>query len=121
MKRGRILIADADEVNRNLLADFLSSRDLTVDTVSMGSELIQKIQSIPVDVLIVDIELKGMKGYEVIPIIKRIDPRLRIIVTSSNSSLELARKVREEGVFFYALKPLDFEEILTAVRDALKK
>ncbi|MBC7189246.1 hypothetical protein H5U35_03400 [Candidatus Aerophobetes bacterium] len=45
---------------------------------------------------------------------------MRIIVTSSDNSVELARKIRAEGVFFYALKPLDIEEIKLAVSDALK-
>jgi len=117
---GVVLIADADDRARDSLAKFLSGKDLAVDTASTGSEVIQKVQNTQVRVLIMDVDLKGMKGYEIIPILKKIDPFLRIIVTSTDSSIGLARRVRAEGVFFYALKPLDFEEIKMAVNDALK-
>jgi len=115
-----VLVADADKESRESLARFLSAENLTVYTASIGSEVIQKIQNTRIKVLIMDVELKGMKAYEIIPIVKKIDPELRIIVTSSDNSLDLARKIRAKGIFFYALKPLDLEEIKLAVYDALK-
>ncbi|MBE0478635.1 response regulator [Candidatus Aerophobetes bacterium] len=118
---GLVLVADADKKTRSHLAKFLSRKNLTIETASTGSEVIQKVQNTQVKVLIMDLELGGIKGYEIIPILKKIDPTLPIIVTSGNSSLEVARRVRAEGVFFYALKPLDMEEIELAVNDALKK
>lgn len=119
--KGKVLIADEDEESREMLARYLLKENFSVDTTSVASEVIQKIQNTKVDVLVMDVELKGMKGYEIIPILKKIDPELCIIVTSGNLSLELARKIREEGIFFYAVKPLDLEEIKLAVNDALKK
>ena len=74
-----------------------------------------------IDVVIMDVELSGMKGYETVPIRKKIGSKLPIIMTSSDSSLELAKKVRETEAFFYAIKPLDFEEIKLAAQDAFKK
>lgn len=115
-----VLVADGDEQARDGLARFLQEENLTVEVASRGSEVIQKVQNTEVRVVIADVELRGMKGYEIIPILKKIDPRLQIIVTSSDSSIELARKVRAERVFFYTVKPLDFQEIKMAVKDALK-
>ena len=119
--KGKVLIADQDRESRETLADFLLRENFSVDTTSVASEVIQKIQNVKIDVLIMDVELKGMKGYEIIPILKKIDPQLCIIVTSGNLSLELARKIWEQGIFFYAVKPLDLKEIRLAVNDALKK
>jgi len=116
-----VLVADADEKSRVSVVKFLLKENLAVDTTSMASEVIQKIQNKKIDVLVMDVELRGMKGYEIIPILKRMDPELCIIVTSSDTSLDLARKIREEGIFFYAVKPLDLEEIKLAVNDALKR
>ena len=119
--KGKVLIADQDRESRETLADFLLRENFSVDTTSVASEVIQKIQNAKIDVLIMDVELKGMKGYEIISILKKIDPQLCIIVTSGNLSLELARKIWEQGIFFYAVKPLDLKEIRLAVNDALKK
>lgn len=120
-RKARILVADVDEKSRNSLAQFLLTENLIVDTTSVASEVIQKIQNAKIDVLVMDVELRGMKGYEIIPILKRMDPELNIIVTSRDVSLDVARKIREEGVFFYAVKPLDLKEIKLAINDALKR
>ena len=118
-----ILIADIDNATRLSLSTCLKQEGYMVETARVASEVIQKVQNMNIDVLImdVDVELSGMKGYEIIPILKKIDPKLPIIVTSSDSSVELAKKVRETEIFFYAIKPLDFEEIKLAVKDAFKK
>jgi len=65
--------------------------------------------------------LSGMKAYEMIPLVKEINPRVPIIVMSADSSVELAQRIRHEGVFFYAMKPLDGDEIESAVESAFKK
>jgi len=93
--KGKVLIADQDRESRETLADFLLRENFSVDTTSVASEVIQKIQNVKIDVLIMDVELKGMKGYEII--------------------------IWEQGIFFYAVKPLDLKEIRLAVNDALKK
>ena len=116
-----ILIADIDDATRLSLSIFLVKDGYKVETAQFGSEVIQKVQNMSIDLLIMDVELSGMKGYEIVPILKKIDPKLPIIIMSSDSSLELAKKVRETEIFFYAIKPLDFEEIKLAVRDAFKK
>lgn len=116
-----ILIADSDGATRLSLSMFLAKEGYRVQTAGIGSEVIQKVQNIGIDVLIMDVELSGMKGYEIVPILKKIDPKLPIIIMSNDTSLELAKKVRETEVFFYAIKPLDLEEIKLAIKDALKR
>lgn len=116
-----ILIADIDDATRLSLSIFLVKDGYKVETAQFGSEVIQKVQNMSIGLLIMDVELSGMKGYEIVPILKKIDPKLPIIIMSSDSSLELAKKVRETEIFFYAIKPLDFEEIKLAVKDAFKK
>ncbi|MBL7197396.1 MAG: response regulator [Candidatus Omnitrophica bacterium] len=116
-----ILIADSDNAIKLSLSMFLTREGYKVQTAKIFSEVIQKVQNIGVDVLIMDVELSGIKGYEIVPILKKMDPKLPIIIMSNDSSLELAKKVRETEIFFYAIKPLDLEEIKLAVQDALKR
>ena len=116
-----ILIVDTDEVSRTSLSSFLSKIGYQIEIAQSAGETIQKVQNMDIDVVIMDVELSGMKGYEIIPILKKIDAHLPIIMTSTDTSLELAKKVREAGIFFYEIKPLDFEEIRLAVKDACKK
>jgi len=116
-----ILIADVDDENVELLSSVFIKEGYMVDRAKRVSQVLEKIQTSQVDVLILDVEMPGMKGYEIIPVIKRINNKIPIIMTSIDNSLELAKRVREAGVFFYIIKPLDIEEIKLVVRDAFRK
>ena len=60
-----------------------------------------------------------MKGYEAVAIIKKIDPHLKIILTSKENSKELETKVREQNIFFYFIKSFEKEELKLAIHNAL--
>ena len=90
-----ILIADNDDTIRLALSVSLAKEGYKVETAQSGTEVIQKIQNMSIDVLIMDVELSGMKGYEIVPILKKINPKLPIIMMSNDSSLELAKKVSD--------------------------
>ena len=84
--------------------------------------MIQKLHNnSDVSVIVMDVNMPEVRAYELIPIVKKINRRIPIIVMSSDDSIDLARKVRQAGIFFYAMKPLNIEEIKLAVRDAFKK
>lgn len=116
-----ILIADTNNKTRKLLKNLFMKEDYAVETACMASEVIKQVQSSKIDIVIMDVDLQGMKGYEIVQILKKIHSNLPIIMMSQDSSLEIAKRVRESGVFFYTLKPLDEDELITAVSDALKK
>ena len=116
-----ILIADRDDEVKKSLLTLFAKEGYRVKGAKLASGVIQKVQNGEIDILMMGIEIAGMKGYEIIPIIKRVNPELPIIIMSADPSLEMAKKIREEEVFFYAMKPLDPEEIKLVVRCALKK
>ncbi|HCJ67194.1 MAG TPA: hypothetical protein DHV62_07715 [Elusimicrobia bacterium] len=116
-----ILIADVDEKSSSSLAKFFAERGYSVITSKVASEVIQKIQNTRIDVLVMNVELEEMKGYEVVPIVKKITPKLPIIIISDDFSLEIAKKVHQAGIFYYAMKPLDMQEMELAIRDAFKE
>lgn len=116
-----ILVADRDEEVKKFLITLFAKDGYRVRGVKFASEVIQKVQNGDINVLMMDIEISGMRGYEIIPIIKRIDHELPIITMSADTSVEMAKRVREEEVFFYAMKPLDPQEIKLVVKCALKR
>lgn len=119
--KGTVLIAGINEKLKLLLSTLCIKEGYWVTLASLAGEVIRTVQDTSIDIMIIDVELSGMKGYEVIPIVKRINPAVIVIVTSDDSSLELARKIRENDIFFYAVKPLDLDEMELALRDASKK
>ena len=117
-----VLIADTNEEDRESLSIALASEGYKVETAIASSEMIQKLHdNSDVGVIIMDVNMPGVRAYEVIPIVKKINRRIPVIVMSSDNSIDLARKVRQAGIFFYAMKPLNIEEMKLVVRDAFKK
>lgn len=98
----------------------LSSKGYEVKTTDSASDLIREVER-TTGIIVLDAELSGMKAYEMIPLMKRINPKLPIIVMSASGSVELAQKIRNEGIFFYAMKPIDVDEIEMVVESAFKK
>ncbi len=68
-------------------------------------------------------EVDEMPASELIPLLKKCNKKVEIILVSGESSLPQMRKVRSEGIFYHALKsdnsPEDNEEIRQAVHSAM--
>lgn len=120
-KYGRILILDSDKDSVQRLTETLGKEGYKVESINQPSRVIEKIKNDQIDVLLLGVEAQGIKGYDLVPIIKRINRFIPIIVISGDDSIEVATRFREQGVFFYALKPLDMKEIKVVVKNALDK
>ncbi|MGB3342071.1 MAG: ATP-binding protein [bacterium] len=118
---GRILIMDSDQETVKLLMHDLGEEGYRIEIAEYTNRCFEKIKNEQIDVLILAVEAWGVKGYELIPIIKKINSLLPIIATSADDSMEVAARVREQGVFFYAIKPLDMKEIKLAIKNALNR
>lgn len=118
---GKVLVLDSDrEGVRRLLAHF-GRLGYDIENMTEPSRMIERVKNNQADALIIAVEAQGIKGYDLLPIIKRINRSIPIIVTSMDDSLDVASRVREHGVFFYAIKPIDLKEIELVVKNALSK
>jgi NADH-quinone oxidoreductase subunit E len=115
-----VLIASGDEPLGEYLYHQLIDIGGTISRAASVSELLGKVRGREVDVLLLDSRVEGIPSYDLIPLIKRINPRFPIIALSEDSSLETSKRVRLEGIFFLAMKPIDPAEIRAAVGDAIK-
>jgi DNA-binding response OmpR family regulator len=118
---GQILLAGSDAETMEALQRCLSSEPWEVRSTRKHEEIVARIREGHVDVLVLGMNVGGKKAYELIPEMKKLDSRIPIIVTSSDPSVELARRIRESGIFFYLMEPFEAEEARAAVRDALRK
>ncbi len=120
MDEGIVLIASSDEPLAEYLYHQLIDLGWTVSGATLLSDLLRKVREGEVDILLLDSHVEGIPSYDLIPLIKKINSRLPIIALSEDSSLEMSKRVRLEGVFFLAMKPIDPEEIRAAVGDAIR-
>lgn len=117
----RILLAGSDTEEMASLRECLSAEPWQVKTMEGHEEIIEAIRAGQADVLIIGLDVLGMKAYDLIPEVKRLGSNIPIIVACADPSPHLARKIREFGIFFYLMEPFDADEVRAAARDAVRK
>ena len=121
MKSKTILIAYQDDLWARSLSTFFHSIGYKVETAKMVSEMIQKVRKANIHVVLLDDEIEGVKACDLVSLFKKIDDKTQVIVISSEVSLGLVKRLRGAGIFYQAMKPIDLEEIKSAVACAFEK
>jgi DNA-binding response OmpR family regulator len=118
--RERVLICDDDSRVRDTVVEVLASEALDVDTAERAVDAIQRIMRTSYRALILDLKMPGLGGLDAISVIKRFDESLPIIVMTAHASYETEQAARAAGIFYYLVKPFNLEELVAAVRAAVR-
>ncbi len=114
-----VLLVDDDARNIFALSSMLERRGMRVLTATTGSEAISVIQSqTDVAIVFMDIMMPGMDGYETMQVV-RADPafrRLPIIALTAKAMKGDREKCLEAGASDYLAKPVNTEQLLSALR-----
>jgi DNA-binding NtrC family response regulator len=121
MKSKTILIAYQDDLWGKSLSTFLHSVGYKIEIAKMVSEMIRRVRKGNIHVVLLDDEIEGVKACDLVPLFKKIDDKIQIIVISSEVSLGLVKRLRGAGIFYQAMKPVDLGEIKSAVECAFEK
>jgi CheY-like chemotaxis protein len=78
----QILIVDDEPSTRYLLAQIFAARGFIVRSAAEGFEALQQIQQSPPDALLSDLNMPGMSGFELLSVVRRLYPQIRVIATS---------------------------------------
>lgn len=120
MSKEVILVIEPNRKYAKKVADALSYLKCKTEITDNFCRGIQKIQEGKVQIVIMEAEMKEIKGYEAIPIIKNIDNKIPLIIITSNNSKDLERKIREGGIFYYHIKSFDMKDLKLAITNAQK-
>ena len=121
MKSKMVLIAYQDDIWTRSLSTFFHGIGYKVETTKAMSEMIRKIRKGNIHVILIDDEIEGVKTCDVVPLLKNINPKIQIIVISSEESIGLVKRLRGAGIFYQAMKPVDLGEVKAAVECAFRK
>ena len=111
-----ILVAEDEEIQRELLTELLQSYEYNVMSVANGEELLENIKSFSPDLLIIDRKMPGMDGITCIEKIKEMKFEVPIILASGSGSDEEDPRDFSEYVDRIINKPYNFEEMLGTIR-----
>lgn len=119
-----LLIADRDKDGRKQLADFFSKAGYQVVETDSAAQVLLDTFKKEAQVVLLSGEFDEIPAADLIPIIKKCNRHLTIILVSNEESLPQIRKLRQEGIFYHALIPVDAagkEELKLAVQCAFAK
>lgn len=124
MNERGILIADRDTETRRIMAEVLGQAGYQVKTTDSAADVLNDILKKNAHVILVGSDFdEKVATADLIPLIKKCDRSLTIILVSDEKSLATVRKIRREGIFYHALRPVSVgngDEIRLAVEYAFK-
>jgi two-component system alkaline phosphatase synthesis response regulator PhoP len=121
-QKSRILIADDNEQNCELLEAYLISRECEISMAFDGQETLDKVAEVQPDLILLDIMMPRMSGYEVCKQLKEDEATVDIpilMVTALNEMGDIEKAV-DAGCDDFLTKPVNRLELTTRVKSLLR-
>ncbi len=119
-KANTILVIDDDESLRRVVEYNLREEGYEVLTAADGTSGLQLFQANDVDLILTDIRMPEMDGFELLTRLKTMQPDLPVIVFTAFGTINAAVDAMKVGAFDYLIKPVPRDQLRAAVRKALE-
>ena len=116
-----VLIAEDDNNIRKVLATELSDGGFSVAETDSGVKAVELLGGKEYDVLILDLNMPGLKGIEVLRKIKALDIHTEVIILTGNATVSTAVEAMKLGAYDYLTKPVKLEELKAVIEKAFEK
>ncbi len=113
-----ILIVDDSEDNLEIIKLFLNSYGGETDVASDGYEALEKLRMNTYDIILMDIEMPNMNGFQLIKELKRLKNQTPVVALTAHAMPEDKMKTKNAGFFAHVSKPIDFNYLVSVVKDA---
>ena len=120
-EKTRILIVEDDEQQRESLHELLTVEGYDVRMASSGNEAIPLIYGVEFDLVIVDLKMPYIDGFEVLKFIKGTFPKMKVIVLTAYGDLINIEKCKKLGADEVIGKPYNIEYLFSIIEDLLKR
>lgn len=117
----RILVAEDDLDLRESLAEGLELEGYVVDTAARGDEADLMLFDVEYDLVVLDLNLPGMDGMEVLRRLRSGNKQTNVLILSARGELQDKIDGLDEGANDYMTKPFHFAELLARVRGLLRR
>jgi len=111
----RILIIDDSTDSADSMAELLTVLGHQAQAVYTGTRALEALQHFTPDVVLLDLEMPDMSGYEVLPALRQAQPGLRVFALTGRSAPDDRRRTTEAGFDAHLVKPLTVEALCRAL------
>ena len=119
MEKIKILLVDDEPDVTRILSKRLGRRGYECQAAANGQEAVDAMAQFAFGVIIMDVKMPVMDGMSALQIIHARWPKTQIILLSGHADMQLAVQAMSEGAFGYLMKPVDIEELLFKIEDAV--
>ncbi len=116
-----IIVVEDDAGARVTLCGILEDAGYKVIGLGKGADALEEIQKKSIEVIITDIRLPDVDGMEILQLAKETNPDTAVIMMTGYASVETAINAVNEGAYAYFIKPVNPDELKTAITNALKQ
>lgn len=120
-EKSRVLVVDDEDALRMVLSSELSSSGYDVGTASDGDEAITVIQNKKFDLILLDIKMPKVDGFEVLKFVKKNFPNVKVIMLTGFADLKNAIESKKHGAEDFVSKPYDLVDLLTTIERVLSE
>jgi two-component system, NtrC family, response regulator AtoC len=115
-----VLIVDDDEGMRDTLTAILK-REFRILRVASGELALSILNKEDVDLVLLDVRLPGISGFEVLRIVKENYTLVEVIMISAINEIETAVQAMKHGAYHYISKDFDYDQLRSIVRNASER
>jgi response regulator RpfG family c-di-GMP phosphodiesterase len=116
-----VLLVDDEEAIRAILNKGLALRGFECEEAESGEQALERLERRPTELVIMDINMPGRPGSEILPVITERFPDTAVIMASGISEPKVIAECIQSGAQDYLTKPFRFEQVLQSVNGALDK
>ncbi len=107
----RVLVADDDELTRELLDEILRGRGCDVALAASGSEAIRRLEREEFDLILTDIKMPDASGMEVLRRAREVNRDAAVVLMTAYGTIESAVTAMKNGAFDYLVKPVSLGQV----------
>jgi two-component system NtrC family response regulator len=116
-----ILIIDDEQTQVKALLGFLKKQGYRTEGTTSPAEGIDKVQNLPIDLVLTDYKMPEKNGVEVLREVKAINPEVDVVVMTAYGSIESAKEALQAGAIDYLTKPIDLVQLELVIKKARER
>jgi CheY-like chemotaxis protein len=121
LKGSSILLVEDNEINQEIIIELLKESGIKIDVAWDGFEAIKKVENTDYELILMDIQMPILDGYEATKEIRKINTNIPIIALTANAMKEDIEKTKAAGMQMHLNKPIEIDKFFEALLEFISK